>query len=359
VRGRRGEILNRKKDRQVADDANPVKAGGTAIENMVRVDAVEGPAHGKWYYWCKNGKALISYLLDSEVHTYAFSVAANAIISFIPFVVLLYALALSVFHSPAMKGVVDDMVNYFLPTAAKSKDWMVNTIYSEAVLPMLHYKSAQALSLVMILIACTGIFLPLEVALNRAWGVTKGRNLVMNQLVSTGLIFVCGALALLSAVVTASAPLLWQMISGPTGDAPELLTTGFLAHGLFKLTSIPFTILIVFLVYWKLPNTKVPAGQVWPRAAVIGLLLEMLKWVNFFIWPALLRKFAREYDVFKHSVTILTWSFLAGLIVLAGADWSARRAKRAEASGASYDPGDSPPLTAQTSILPGSAGGIG
>src|SRR5208283_1102376 len=214
-------------------------------------------------------------------------------------------------------------------------------------------------SVLMLLLLANGVFLPLEVALNRAWGVTKGRNLVMNQLVSTGLIFVCGALALLSAVVTASAPLLWQMISGPTGDAPELLTTGFLAHGLFKLTSIPFTILIVFLVYWKLPNTKVPAGQVWPRAAVIGLLLEMLKWVNFFIWPALLRKFAREYDVFKHSVTILTWSFLAGLIVLAGADWSARRAKRAEASGASYDPGDSPPLTAQTSILPGSAGGIG
>ena len=34
------------------------------------------------------------YLLDSEVHTFAFSVAANAILSFIPFIVLLYTLAL-------------------------------------------------------------------------------------------------------------------------------------------------------------------------------------------------------------------------------------------------------------------------
>ena len=49
--------------------------------------------------WRKSGTALIAYLLDSEVHTFAFSVAANAIISFIPFVVLLYTLALSVFHS--------------------------------------------------------------------------------------------------------------------------------------------------------------------------------------------------------------------------------------------------------------------
>ena len=42
--------------------------------------------------WC-------SYLLDSEVHTFAFSVAANAILSFIPFIVLLYTLADTVFHS--------------------------------------------------------------------------------------------------------------------------------------------------------------------------------------------------------------------------------------------------------------------
>ena len=62
------------------------------------------------------------------MHTFAFSVAANAIISFIPFVVLLYTLALSVFHSEAMRGVVDQMVNYYLPSAAKNKGWLVDTI---------------------------------------------------------------------------------------------------------------------------------------------------------------------------------------------------------------------------------------
>ena len=37
-------------------------------------------------------------------------------------------------------------------------------------------QGVQFFSLLMILIACTGIFLPLEVALNQAWGVTKSRN---------------------------------------------------------------------------------------------------------------------------------------------------------------------------------------
>ena len=70
----------------------------------------------KWYRWRKDGTALMNYLLDSEVHTFAFSVAANAILSFIPFIVLLYTLSRSVFHSTMMVSVVNDMVNYFLPS---------------------------------------------------------------------------------------------------------------------------------------------------------------------------------------------------------------------------------------------------
>ena len=66
---------------------------------------------------------------------------------------------------------------------------------------MLQHKSAQALSLVMILIACTGIFLPLEVALNQAWGVTKSRNYLFNQTIAFGLAILMVALAVASMVV--------------------------------------------------------------------------------------------------------------------------------------------------------------
>jgi len=121
------------------------------------------------------------------------------------------------------------------------------------------------------------------------------------------------------------------MIFGADADVPYILTKGFFAYGLFKLASIPFTIFILFLVYWKLPNTQVPWRQVLPRAAVIGLLLEALKWVNWLTWPWFLNKFRREYGVFSNSITILTWSFFAALVVLAGADWSARRSRVAEA----------------------------
>ena len=214
------------------------------------------------------------------------------------------------------------------------------------------------LSVLLLLFTANGVFLPLEVALNRAWGVTKSRSLLMNQVVSTALIFACGGVVLISAMITGSGEVIWHWIFGANSDAPA-----FLLQTIFKLASIPFTVLVVFLVYWKLPNTKVPWREVLPRAAVVALLLEAMKWVNLAIYPWVYRKFEHEYSVFRHSVTILTWSFFAGLIVLAGADWSARRARRAElmASGIVID---TTAVTVDESgalpvAEPGGPGGIG
>ena len=75
------------------------------LSEPVAAASAKAPApvtRSKWFLWRAEGKRAVDYLLDSEVHTYAFSVAANAILSFIPFCVLLYTLSDSVFHSPAM-----------------------------------------------------------------------------------------------------------------------------------------------------------------------------------------------------------------------------------------------------------------
>ena len=97
-----------------------VSNSGTCVEEAVSsaeiADALQPAVTSKWYRWRRGGVALARYLLDSEVHTYAFSVAANAILSFIPFIVLLYTLARAVFHSQMMVDVVSEMVHYFLPS---------------------------------------------------------------------------------------------------------------------------------------------------------------------------------------------------------------------------------------------------
>ena len=56
------------------------------------------------------------YMLRTEVHTFAFSVAANSILSFFPFLLLLMTLIRYVFHSQLMYIVVENLLRDYLPT---------------------------------------------------------------------------------------------------------------------------------------------------------------------------------------------------------------------------------------------------
>src|ERR1700732_198037 len=60
--------------------------------------------------------AVVRYLARTDVHTFAFSVAANAILSLFPFIVLMLTISRRVFHSPAMENVVGEMMRFLLPT---------------------------------------------------------------------------------------------------------------------------------------------------------------------------------------------------------------------------------------------------
>jgi uncharacterized BrkB/YihY/UPF0761 family membrane protein len=246
------------------------------------------------------------------VHTYAFSVAANAIISFIPFIVLLYTLSRSIFHSAMMVTVVGDMVRYFLPSN--------QNFFAESLLAAAPRHRVQFLSLVMILVSCTGIFLPLEVALNQAWGVTKSRNYLHNQLVAFGLAALMVALALVSILLNAG--------------EQKLLTVMFVHHidnfvfngvswAWLTLSTGVASILFFFSIYWLLPNRKVPWRPVLRTSIWTGIIWLAAKYLYMAILPHL--DLQSLYGPFYVSVGLLFWAYASGLILFAGAQFSVAR----------------------------------
>src|SRR5438876_3653812 len=138
----------------------------------------------------------VKYLLHTEVLTFAVSVAANAILSFFPFVLLLMSLAVRVFHSKVMSDVIKELLRDNLPAG---QDFVIRNLEALASAK----NKAQAFSLIMLLITSTGVFLPLEVALNRVWRFPKNRSYIGNQLMSLGLAFACGILAMISIALSA------------------------------------------------------------------------------------------------------------------------------------------------------------
>ena len=266
----------------------------------------------KWYRLRHDGTAMLRYLLDSEVHTFAFSVAANAILSFIPFIVLLYTIAISVFHSNAMAEAVSQMVIYFFPS---NQDFIIKNLMIEAP-----RHGVQVLSLVMILISCTGIFLPLEVALNQAWGVAKSRNYLMNQLVAFGLAGLMVILGLASVMLAAGQRQALAFVFFHNTD--NFLYNGISYFWLALCTGVA-CILFFFSIYWLLPNCKVPWRPVLRASVVVGLIWLFSKYVFVAILPHLdLRSL---YGPFYISVGLLMWAYVSGLILFAGAQYSVAR----------------------------------
>ena len=175
---------------------------GTAAKRLLAQDdsehmfQYEARAGGLFYRLRRYGWPTLRYLTQTEVHTYAFSVAAYSILSLFPLIVLLLTVVRRVFHSQQMYDVVLQLLHDFLPS---NQDFVIRNLQFLASVR----GRGQVLSLVMLFITSTGIFLPLEVALNSIWGFTKNRSYLMNALVSVGLALACGALALLSVYLTA------------------------------------------------------------------------------------------------------------------------------------------------------------
>jgi uncharacterized BrkB/YihY/UPF0761 family membrane protein len=262
--------------------------------------------------WWTRFRPTFHYLMETEAHVYALAVAASTLLAFFPFMVVMLSICRDVLHWPAaMQAVYLALGDFF---AGEPGQFLVRAL-KPSLIPRLHW-----VSMVLLLFTANGIFEPLEVALNRAWGVETNRSYLKNQLVSLGLIFACGGLALLSLMLSA---LNTGWIAGLTGSHAQIGT--WLKVLVFKLAALPVSMLALFLIYWLLPNRKVDARRVAPVAIVVGLIMELLKYVNLLLWPWLSAKLNREYSVFQHSVTILLWSFAIAMVVLGGAHWTARK----------------------------------
>lgn len=250
--------------------------------------------------------------MATEAHVYALAVAASVLLSFYPFLIVMLSFCRNVLHWQAALDAVALALDDYFPGDLGNFIWRNLPTRGKV----------QWVSMVLLLVTANGIFEPLEVALNRVWKVPANRSYLRNQLVALGLIFLCGGLALVSLMLTAMNQTWIARWSGSHAH------TAWMNLLLFKLAAVPISILALFFVYWLLPNRKIEPLKVAPVAILVGLLLEALKYVTLLVWPLLSNKLRDEYGVFHNSVTILLWSFIGAMIILAGAEWSARREMR-------------------------------
>lgn len=142
----------------------------------------------QWNRW----RPTMHYLAETEAHVYALAVAASVLLAFFPFFIVMVSFCHDVLHWRAAENAVYLALRDFYAGAP-------GAFISENLQAYfkIHPGKFHFFSMFLLLFTANGVFEPLEVALNRAWGVTQNRSYIKNQLISLGLIFACGSLALI------------------------------------------------------------------------------------------------------------------------------------------------------------------
>jgi YihY family inner membrane protein len=174
------------------------------------------------------------------------------------------------------------------------------------------------MSAFMLFFTSSGVFLPLEIALNKVWGFRRNRSFLKNQAVSFTLAVVSGALAL--SFIMAITPM--QMgINFLMGWVPSPQFLSAVSRAVLEIASVPLIAAICFMIYYILPNGKVPFARVLPAAIAAGIITEISKLIYFLTLPMF--RFREVYGPFALSVTLLFWAYVGAMILLFGAHLSA------------------------------------
>jgi YihY family inner membrane protein len=249
----------------------------------------------------------LRYLFSTEVHAYAFSIAANAYLSFFPFTLLLLTMCRRWLGWEGAYRVILDLLRIDLPAGAES-------IIRNLTQLVQGRPRLQVITVFMLFFTSSGVFLPLEVALNQIWGIRRNRSFLRNQAIAFFLAIVTGLLAFLSIFFSTAATWMLRLAIGWFPSRSLVMT---ISRFLLETSSVPPTVAICFVIYFVLPNGRVPVRRVLPAAIMSGVLTELGKLIYIHTLP--LFRFRDVYGPFAISVTLLFWAYGAALILLFGA----------------------------------------
>lgn len=265
----------------------------------------------RWGRWAALLLPSVRYLFETEVHAYAFSIAANAYLSFFPFTLILLAVCRRWLHWESAYQMVLQILRVHLPTGA---EYMVHNL----VVVVQGRPRLQLVSVLMLFFTSSGVFLPLEIALNKVWGFQHNRSYLKNQATSFSLALVSGVLAL--SFILAVTPL-QKGVTLLIGWIPSRSFLTVVSRFVLEVASVPLVASMYFLIYYFLPNGKVPIRRVFPAAIATGILTEVGTMTYSLTLPMF--RFREVYGPFALSVTLLFWAYVGSMLLLFGAHLSA------------------------------------
>ena len=264
------------------------------------------------------GRAIVRGALDfysSQNLTYASSIAYYSLLSFFPFVLialdLLGRFAVEHGDKPFLR-----LVTLVLPSQL---DFVVKQTDELSRAPL----QLSVIGIALLIWASMGVFSAVTSAVNYAWGVERPLSYFKNKLVSFVMLVAAGALLLVTlGVMSAMQARHADWFTRLTALVPGLVYMETIAG---RTAPTLMLIVIIAMIYYFVPNTKVRLREVWLGAILAGVLWR-LAFIGFALY---IRGYSRwsVHGSITAVVLFLVWVYVSAVILLYGVEVSAAYAR--------------------------------
>lgn len=272
-------------------------------------------ARGGWLFFKKMWPALWD-LTTTETYVNASAIAFNVLLSFFSFAVLMGSFLINVL---GWQRAYETSFLLMMSLAPKESGDLFRSLDEVTRGPG---GKATLISFGLMIYSASGVFQPLEAALNRAWGF-KERNVVKQYATYLLLAVVCVVIMLAPVALGSLYDFLMAKVFGVFGASVDPVWRKYIFYVIGPIISLPFVALVFFVIYYFVPNGKVQASQTMFTSIATALL-----WViaMFAFWLALpLFDFEGSYKKLASLMALVTWVFISSFILILGANLSAHK----------------------------------
>jgi len=272
-------------------------------------------ARGGWLFFKKMWPAIYD-LSTTETYVNASAIAFNIMLSFFSFAVLMGSFLNNVLQ---WKRGYETSFLLMRSLAPKQSGELFTSLDEVTRGPG---GKATLISFALMIYSASGIFQPIEAALNRAWGF-KERNFIKQYATYLLLAVACVVIMLAPVSLGSLYDFVIAKVVGVFGASVNPVWRAYIFYVIGPIIALPFVALVFFAIYYFVPNGKVQASQTMFTSIAIALLWMI---AMFAFWLALpLFDFEGSYKKLASLMALVTWVFISSFILILGANLSAHK----------------------------------
>lgn len=257
------------------------------------------------------GESLVNFLNEDSLMVSA-SIAYHSLLCIFPFLLLLIGLSGLYIERLELAGRLAIILDRSLPM---KPDFIMQNLESISR----SYGSISVISLFLLLWSSSGIFLPLEKALNRAWDIEVERSWWRRRALALEMAIILGFLILISSASVGLNVFVHNWMRQWVRGLPTALIE-LSYHALIVAITFGMTFVMFVLLFERLPNVRLRFRQVLPSALLTAVFWEAARSLFTLLLPRF--NYRHVYGPIALFVALMTWAYISSAVVLFGAQVS-------------------------------------